>query len=353
MEHVERVAEAVLYEGFLLYPYRRSAMKNQQRWTFGGVYPRAYSESTGQSDPWFMKTECLVAGSENTDLEVRVRFLQVVRRTVDSLDGSTRRPVSELRVDDQVYRPWEEAAERTVDVSGESLGSLLIRPASPASGRRTAIEIPTGAIEEPISDSAGRHVGTVVREWGAIAGDIEVETIQVPVAFEGKRLYKVSIRIANTLSWPQDLPLRRENALPHTMVSTHTIVRVTDGEFISLLEPPDELSNTAKSCENIRTWPVLVGDRGDRHTVLSSPIILYDYPQVSPESHGDFFDATEIDELLALSVLTLTDDEKREMRETDAKAREILDRTESLSPEQLMQLHGAVRGLQSLAREEP
>jgi hydrogenase maturation protease len=82
--------------------------------------------------------------------------------------------------------------------------------------------------------------------------------------------------------------------------------------------------------------------------MLSSPIILYDYPEVAAESPGDLFDATEIDEILTLRILTLTEEEKREMRESGDHARRILARTETLPEEQLMKLHGALRGLRPM-----
>ena len=87
-----------------------------------------------------------------------------------------------------------------------------------------------------------------------------------------------------------------------------------DGEFVSLLEPPPEFQEAAAACSNVGTWPVLAGEPGQRDTVLSSPIILYDYPQIAPESPGDLFDGTEIDEILSLRILTLTDEEKSAMR---------------------------------------
>src|SRR5579859_2069165 len=121
MEQVERVADAILYEGFLLYPYRRSAMKNQQRWTFGGVYPHAYSVANKETDPWFMQTQCLVLGSPSTRLDIRVRFLHIVDRRVERISGRTRHVVDELRIDDQMYRPWEEAVERDVQLGGGSV----------------------------------------------------------------------------------------------------------------------------------------------------------------------------------------------------------------------------------------
>jgi hypothetical protein len=120
---------------------------------------------------------------------------------------------------------------------------------------------------------------------------------------------------------------------------------VQKGEFVSLLEPPVECSEAVASCNQIGTFPVLVGEAGERDLLLSSPIILYDYPQVAPESAGDLFDGAEIDEILMLRILTLTDEEKREMRSVDERARQILERTETMPTEQLMKLHGVMRGI--------
>jgi hypothetical protein len=129
------------------------------------------------------------------------------------------------------------------------------------------------------------------------------------------------------------------------MISTHTVLRLHNGEFISLTDPPLEYREAAAQCRNLGAWPVLVGAEGERDTMLSSPIILSDYPQVAPESPGNLFDATEIDEILTLRILTLSDEEKAEIRQGGEHAREILERSESLPPEQLMKLHGAWRGL--------
>jgi hydrogenase maturation protease len=79
--------------------------------------------------------------------------------------------------------------------------------------------------------------------------------------------------------------------------------------------------------------------------MLSSPIILYDYPQIAPESAGDLFDGAEIDEILTLRIMTMTDDEKREMRGVDDHARRILERTEMLPGDHLLKMHGTMRGL--------
>jgi hypothetical protein len=130
-----------------------------------------------------------------------------------------------------------------------------------------------------------------------------------------------------------------------TLVSTHILLGVHGGEFVSLLEPPDEWRESAAACRNVGVWPVLAGETGSKDTMLSSPIILYDYPQVAPESQGDFFDGGEIDEILTLRILTMTDEEKGQMAAVDGRARELLARTESLGGEEMSRLHGAMRAL--------
>jgi hypothetical protein len=99
----------------------------------------------------------------------------------------------------------------------------------------------------------------------------------------------------------------------------------------------------------VGNFPVLVGEEGDRDMMLCSPIVLYDYPQIAPESAGDFYDSTEMDEMLTLRVMTLTDNEKTEMRNADDRVRDLLQRTEETAREQLMRTHGTIRGLRPSA----
>jgi hypothetical protein len=351
---VEKVAAAVLYEGYVLWPYRRSAQKNQKRWTFGGVYPRAYSEAEGGNDPWLMQTQCLVTGDAPV-VEIKVRFLHVVERRVAALPsakgvesravggGFETRPgqgvgdglefVDELRVGKELYLAWEESAEREVVLPGVGLAEL-------EAPMRAGISIPAGSEEEPLTDDDGRVAGALVRSWRSLEGTVEAEAEPVR-----RGLFKCTVKITNTAPWNGQ---SREETLGQTLVSTHTILRVEGGEFVSLMDPPGELGELAEACENVKTWPVLAGEEGERRTMLSSPIILYDYPKIAPESPGDLYDGGEIDQLLTLSILSLTDEEKEEARATDRRAREILDRSESLTEEDLMGLHGAIRGFQTL-----
>ena len=334
MDVAKKIADAVLYEGYLLWPYRRSARKNQQRWTFGGVHPRAYSEARGGDDPWIMQTQCLMLGDEESTVEVKVRFLHVVERKVGVKSGETLQFVDELRVGGELHLPWDEAAEREIAVGRFKLSELL------ESSRQAEVDILGGSREEPLTEPTGEDVGALVRSWRPLRGAVEVgaELLQ-----EG--IFRVTVRITNTTPWDGE---DRESTLRQTFVSTHTTLEVEAGEFVSLTDPPEELGEAAEGCENLKTWPVLVGEEGERNMLLSSPIILSDYPQVAPESPGDLFDGTEIDQMLILNVLNLTDEEKEEMRASDPRGREILERCESLSPEELMRLNGTFRDIRML-----
>ncbi len=322
---VRAIADAVLYEGYVLWPYRRSALKNTRRWTFGGVYPRAHAEAReAGDDPWTMQTQCLVEGAEHTRIEVGVRFLHIVwRQMVDA----TGRDVDELLIGDERHLTWEEAVEREVTLEPVGLGEL-------AAGRDVAIAIAAGRTVQALTPD-----GAVVRSWEPLAGSLRVGAERVSPG-----LYRLTAVIENATPWPGG---PREAALRRTFCSTHAVLHASDGAFVSQTDPPPERREAATACENHGTWPVLVGEEGERHTLLSSPIILEDHPRIAPESPGDLFDGGEIDQLLILNILQLTDAEKAEARASDPRVREILDRSEALSPQELMRLHGrTVRELQ-------
>jgi hypothetical protein len=321
---VDQIANAVLYEGYLLYPYRPS-VKNRQRWTFGGLYPRMYSEANQASDPWISQTECLVEGGESTGLSVRVRFLQLQTRRVERADNSSTDPGGPS--------VWQEAVEREIDTGGHELAALVVRP------EPREFTFPRRQEREPSPDQNGM----IVREQEPIAGSVEISAERVD---EG--LYKVTVKVFNTTPFEPAPPRSRDEAQLQSIVSTHAILVIRGGAFVSSIDPPEPWREIAAGCKNIGAWPVLVGEPGERETMLSAPIILYDYPQIAPESPGDLFDSTEIDEILTLRILTLTDDEKKEMAAVDERARALLERTESIAREQLMGLHGTIRGFRPL-----
>lgn len=336
MDDVRRIADAVLYEGYLLWPYRRSAMKNQRRWTFGGVYPEGHSRGR-DDDPWTMRTECLVDGPPGARVRVEVRFLHVVRRLVSRVDEEGRaEPVDELEVGGQRHLTWEEATEREISPPERSLAELR-------AGEHVPVDVPAGREDEELRGDGGRLAGLVTRSWHGLAGRVDVRAEPL-----GPELHRLSVQIANTTPWAGG---PREEALERTFCSAHTVLRAgAGGTFVSLTDPPEALAEAAASCRNEGTWPVLVGAPGERSTLLSSPIILEDHPRIAPESPGDLFDGGEIDQMLTLNILSLTDEEKAEMRDSDPRARDILERTEALTPEELLRLNGAIRDF-SVVRE--
>jgi hypothetical protein len=353
LERVEQIADAVLYEGYILYPYRSSSVKNQQRWNFGALCPQSYGEAQGGTEAWTMQTECPVVGDERTVFDVKVRFLHLLSREVGRLsaplseleEGSEPdfETVAALEVGGHVYQTWQEAVEREVSLPGINLDELA------AQGRRQQVFTFDAKREiEFLNEPDGATVGVIVRDRQAIEGSIEVRTERA-----GEHLFKVNVRILN-LTPLEDAGLKsRDEALLRSLVSTHTILGVREGgRFVSLLEPPEEFREIAASCRNMGTWPVMVGEEGESDCMLSSPIILYDYPRIAPESAGDLFDGTEIDEILTLRIMTLTDEEKREMRGVDERARRILERTERMPAEQLMKLHGAMRSVRPRGEDE-
>lgn len=340
---VDQIAAAVLYEGYILYPYRQS-VKNRQRWTFGGLYPRAYAEAQDGTDAWSLQSECLVVGGGETQLAVKLRFLQLVARTVGELPeplaelpGDAEpafRAVPMLQVGDQRYQSWQEAVEREIVLKESSLDDLTAHPL------HRGFSFPPRREREPLRGPTGAVVGVLVRQQQAIGGSVELSARPL-----GDGLFRVTARVLNQTALEGAGRKDRDEALLHSLVSTHLILGVRQGEFVSLTDPPEAYRAAATACRNVGTWPVLVGEEGQKDTLLSAPIILYDYPQVAPESPGDLFDGTEIDEILTLRILTLTDDEKREMIGVDERARALLERTEALAREQLLGLHGTVRGL--------
>ncbi|MGV9384621.1 hypothetical protein ACWDRB_53010 [Nonomuraea sp. NPDC003707] len=299
MDPVRQIAQAVLYEGYLLWPYRESSLKNRHRWTIGGVHPEAYGRAN-DGNPWLTRTECLLEAGPRDLVDASVRFLHVVTRLRAGGPEAT----------------GEEAQEREVGMPGLVLEDLLHGP---------VIE----KIDIPARDQSPEG------GWRELNGRIEASARRLR-----PDLFRITVEVVNTTAWPGG---GREEAMRRTLVSAHTVLRAPRARFVSLMDPPEELRAEAAGCDNAGVWPVLAGPEGDRHTVLSAPIILYDHPRISPESPGDLFDATEIDQLLTLSVLALSDREREEIRHGDPRARAILDRCDSLTPDELMRLHGIMR----------
>jgi hypothetical protein len=287
LAEARKVADAVLYEGYLLYPYRASAQKNKLRWQFGVLAPRRWSEAGG-GDPWRSRTETLLEADDDCVVDLRLRALQLETRGSDG---------------------WDEGVEQEVGV---------VLPLFET--RTTDFALPAGT---------GRH---------AVTGRLRVTAERLPGPYGVVRL---RVDVENLTDCEPGLP--RDEAVRRSLVGAHLLIAARGGSFLSLADPPEWARTFAEGCVNESTWPVLLGN-----VVLSSPIIVADHATVAPESQGDMFDGTEIDEILSLRTIALTEEEKAEARATDPRAAAILDRLDSMPAEVWERLHGAIRSLRAV-----
>jgi hypothetical protein len=338
------VADAVLYEGYLLYPYRASSQKNQARWQFGILGPPdAAAAGTGEEPDMF--ADCLLTPGPQAAIEIHVRFLQLQSRTAEKMDddgGFT--SVDELTVGAARWLSWDEAVEREV-----TLGPFAV---AGFGGQETVqpVEVPGGEDTEELRDASGRLAGRLVRRRRPLQGEVRLAASPA-----GGPLVRLRVGVTNTAAKTAAAPASggtdgwtRQHAIAESFIGTHLLLSLQDGDFVSLIEPPPGAQAAAAACGQLRCWPVLAGPEGQSDVLLVSPIILYDHPAVAPESSVALYDSTEIDEILTLRVLTLTEEEKAEARATDPRAAAIIDRCEAMSPAELQQLHGILRNPHAL-----
>jgi len=340
LDQARKVADAVLYEGYLLYPYHQSSQKNQSRFQFGVLMPPGY-RAVDPSESSASQTECLVECADDAQVLVAVRFLQLQRRRVIQVQPGSgiTREVSSLTVDGAEYTAWDEAIEREQQVSAE-LAELL------GEGLGFCLHIEPGeSAEDIVIASTGRVAGRLIRSWSGLDGVIRLRAERTAGPYGALTL---GVRIENDAA-PEVPPATRDQALTHALIAAHALIWVPGGKFLSMTDPPEWAAPAVADCENVGTWPVLAGPPDCQDLMLSSPVILYDHAEVAPESAGDLFDATEIDEILTLRTLALTDEEKRAARATDPKAAELMDRLDGMPPEIFDRLHGAIRYLGSAA----
>ncbi|MFI6326785.1 hypothetical protein ACIBBG_00655 [Micromonospora chersina] len=347
LDGAEAVADAILYEGYLLYPYRRSSPKNRVRWQFGVLVPPAWAAAHGLVDsgvagsaesPW-QQTACLVEAPDTASVRIRLRFLHLQRKVAERRTADGRyRPVDRIEVGGRTELSFDEAVPREFDLEA-AVGDLR-------QGRRLDVRVPGGEDVEPLVDGRGEPVGRVVRRRRPLSASVTATAVPCETPFP---LLRIEIRVENTdRTTAPDSP--RDEALRCCLLAAHTLAVVSRGRLLSLLDPPEWAAHAARECRNVHTFPVLAGEPGTADVLLSSPIILYDNPRIAPESPGDLHDATEIDEILSLRTLTLSDAEKREARATDPRAAAILDRVDTMPPEVLERLHGAIRALEPVRR---
>ncbi|MFI6431030.1 hypothetical protein [Rhodococcus oryzae] len=328
---VRAVADAVLYEGYLLYPYRASSRKNQSRWQFGVLGPPG-AAAAGVGEEPSLSAQCVLAagapeGERAARVTVTLRFLQLQARSVQEPSGEGGyRAVDELVVGARSWLSWDEAVEREIELPAVALSELGESMGFP-------VDVAGGTDTEELLAQDGSTAGRIVRSRLPITATVTLG------AAGDEGFIRLSVEVRNTGPETVDKDL----AVARSLIGAHAIVTVRDGSFVSLLEPPDAAAGPVARAVHRRCFPVLAGARGETDTVLISPIILYDHPEVAAQSDGALFDSTEIDEILTLRVMAMTDDEKAQARATDPLAAQIVDRCDAMTPEAMQRLHGTFR----------
>jgi len=272
-EPLDQLVESLLWEGYALYPYTPGATKNATPTPFGIVYPPLYA--IGASSTFdHLELRCLLDCPASALLEGEVRFLAAT--------GAGHR-----------------AAARRIALPAGSPAALAEAPAE-------------------------THQTTSAGEGGSLSVALRLSAAELD---EGS--YEVVLRVENRT--PCEHGLDRAGALAQSLISTHPLLRVSGGRFISPLERP---------CASVNTYPVLASDADD--VVLGAAIVLPDHPRIAPESRGGLFDSTEIEEALLLHVQTLSDQERAQIEAADPAVREMVERAAAATPEDIVRLHGRV-----------
>jgi hydrogenase maturation protease len=331
LDAARAVADAVLYEGYLLYPYRAGAAKNRSRWQFGVLGPPPPSPSSTTTpasaaafafaEPPGMSMQCLLAASDASRVTVRLRFLQLQTRSVErrSPDG-THTPVGSLTVGDTTHLTWDEAVAH----------ELTFPDLPPHAPQTFTVTVPGASDVSPlprVGQASPDPDGRIVRRRWPLRARVTIS------AEADGGLTRLTVAVANEHPAPVT---GKEAAIRHSLIAAHLILEAHAAMFVSVREPIP----AAARCVQDRCWPVLAGPPGETGLLLGAPIILYDHPRLAEQSPGDLFDACEIDELLTLRVRTMTDTEKAEARATDPHAAAIIDRCDNLTGDDLLRLHG-------------
>jgi hypothetical protein len=353
LDAARRIADTVLYEGYILYPYRASHGKNGSgvRWQFGVLVPQRHADAnplppgamqaagtvSGAVETWCQQTECIIEPADGASVDIRLRFLHLQARLVEQADGAgSFTPVESLAAGGELYVTWDEGVETEIDARF-ALADLY------AGEQVVPVELAGSQEIELLTDEDGTPLGRVIRRREPLSLRMLVSAEELPGPYGIARL---RVRTENVTDWV-DSSGNRGAVVLRSPVATHLILAVEPGSgFVSPLDPPEWAKPALQSCSNLSTWPVLVGEPGSTDMMLSSPMVLPDHPQIAPESPMDLFDGTENDELLSLRIMTLTDEEKAQARATDPRAAAIIEHADNLPPEIYERLHGAIRSLE-------
>jgi hypothetical protein len=278
---LESLLDSLLYEGYALYPYTPGAAKNATPTPFGIVYPPAYAAGNAATFD-HLRMEGVVETGSDTAFSGTLVFLQP-------------------------------AGER-----------------HKAEPRR--IELPSVPLAELLGGGRGEEFSFEAEE--AIAGRVRMRAENA-----GDGVVRLRLCVHNTTGvGPGAAGLSRTDALRSSLISTHVVAEVADGRFVSPLDRKGPWGEAVGACESVNTWPVLANPADT--AMLGAAIVLPDHPSMAPESLGNLFDSTEIEEALLLHVHALSDSEREDISSQDPAVREMVERAARTTPEEIMSLHG-------------
>ncbi len=318
---LENLTRTVIYEGYSIFPYHRSAVKNQKPIPFGVIYPEKYHINDPHA-PSLMRTECIVVGAKGTAINITVRFLHLI--TTQSCEPNE-------KSDNSTFGNGWQTIERRIHSEDLLLAELV--------HKNKILPIAFDKIDE--KESWDKEKAGVKSKQINSVSEIKGEIILDAFPVENKTgIYRLRVTVKNNTSVENSGTISRDEALRQSFLSTNTILKITNGELISCQNPPEDFKDIIAKCESIGTWPILIDE--SHTTMLSSPMILYDYPKINPQSQGDLFDSLEIEEMLILHLSAMSDEEKEKIAETDAKIRAMLDKARQVTPAELLNLHGGM-----------
>ena len=298
-ESAERLAQSMLYEGYALYPYTPEATKNSTPTPFGIAYPTAYAQRQPAAFD-HVQVEVVLSGGEQAEVEAAALFLQA-------------------------SGPRHQASERREDFDPTPLGKLFDAP-----------------VERDFVHEPGPQEGAVTGEATGNAASVLTGTVRLSAERLGDGLARLRVRVENTTPLPDEEAeaMGRGGALQRSLLSCHAMLGVAGkgARFVSPLENEGDVGAAVQACENVNTWPVLASPEDD--AVLGAAYMLPDHPQVAPESQGNMFDNTEIEEALMLHVRVLSDEERASIEGGDPAVREMVERAEAATSEDMLALHG-------------
>ena len=298
-EVAERLAKSLLFEGYALYPYTPAATKNATPTPFGIAYPSAYAKRQPAAFD-LVRIELIALPTEGAEIEGVALFLQA---------AGTRHQATERRV---------------------------------GAGPVPIAELIESAVEHSFAfDSAPPDLAT--GEEPEESPEVVTGTVRMSATSAGPGQVRVRLEVRNTTPVPDaDAEgMERGDALRRALLSCHAMLGIAGGKLASPLENEGQLGAAVQACENVNAWPVLASPEDD--TALGAAILLPDHPQIAPQSNVNFFDNTEIEEALVLHVQALTDEERAAIDSQDPAVREMIERAEATTQEEILSLHGVMQ----------